>query len=143
MGIFQKNCQGKIVSEPKLPPFSKTDADNFYPKTYSIPKEVNLENLNCFPNLPIPPDSPEYVPFNKIQSSLNMLKRFYQNVTRIQHLVQMEYLTEFSSNLKAHTTFLPPSSIKVFSLGSPPVSWSESIVKLAHKKGNTADITNC
>ena len=53
-----------MSKETILPTFTKGKADQYYPATYSVPKQINLPDIHWFPQQFITPDSEGFEPFD-------------------------------------------------------------------------------
>jgi hypothetical protein len=122
--------------------FSKQLSDDYYPKTYIVAKDINFQNVDWFlPNW-ITPQSPEYVPFNlepiRPKDVKNMLRKTNQKSTPGPDGIPYGILLKLQSSHHLLATLFN----KVLESGQPPPSWSESLIKLVHKKGSVDDPKN-
>ena len=137
----KKACNGTLDLDPEPPGFSKIEADQFYPSMYSEPKIIDLANLSWFTvkaNL----ESENHTTFSTepirpkdIRNTLiNCNKKSSPGPDGV----------PYSILLKLPCTHHTLATLynKVLASGCPPSSWSESVVKLLHKKGPTNDPTN-
>ena len=138
----KKATKGNLDSVPEFPTFSKPDADNFYPKTYSQAKIVDLTKLSWFPNVPTHPQKEDFKPFSKEpirpRDIRATLMKCNKNSSPGPDGIPYSILLKFPC---IHHT-LATLFNKVLVHGSPPRSWSESVIKLLHKSGSTDDPTN-
>ena len=128
----------------------KATADHFYSATYSVHKEIDSwdptddasSKLNWFPNLPTSPEDGDFTQFNTapirprdIRSTLSKCnKKSAPGPDGITYLT----LLKLESTHHILATFFN----KVFLSGAHPPTWGESLVKLIHKKGDTATPSN-
>jgi hypothetical protein len=133
---------GTFGSDEKQPSFNKAAADDFYPRTYSVPKVINLENLNWITQTGIAPDSPDFAPFDNTPIKPKDIKRVLTKANLKSAPGPDGIPYGVLLKLESCHHILATLFNKVFSMGSPPSSWGESVVKLAHKKDDTADPSN-
>ena len=138
----KKATKGDLDSVPEVPTFSKTVADKFYPQTYSQEKIVDIASLSWFPNLPTFPEKEDFKPFSKEpirpRDIKSTLMKCNKNSSPGPDGIPYSILLKFPC---IHHT-LATLFNKVLVHGSPPRSWSESVIKLIHKSGSTDDPTN-
>ena len=148
--LYQKNrwdfakkvTKGTLHQDQKFPSFRKTDADHFYPTTYSLPKVIQVEDLNWFPMVPRVPQDPGYTQFNlepiKPRDVRSVLKNANQKSSPGPDGIPYSVLYKFHSTHHILATLYN----KILVSGVSPRSWSESVIKLIHKKGPINDATN-
>ena len=143
---FHKNSKDIVNDtfgkENAPPSFDKATADYYYPSTYSVPKEIDYNQLHWFPQLPTSPESPDFTPFNtepfRPKDITNILSK--SNKLSAPGPCGVTYRTL----LKLETThhILATYFNKVFMSGAHPPSWGESVVKPIHKKCATSVPSN-
>ena len=126
-------CNGSFGKEVIEPTFSKEDGDKFYPTTYSISRRLDIGKLQWYPKVNINPEQ-GMVPFDlspiKPKEVLSTLKKAKQNSASGPDGIPYGILTKLPSTHHVLATLYT----KVATVGSPPDTWSESIVKLIYKK---------
>ena len=138
----RKACNGTLEKAAEIPTFDKATADQFYQSTYSIPKTIDLSALNWFPHLPVNSDDESFNAFSMDpfrprdikQVLINSNKNSSPGPDGIPYSILLKLPT-------LHHT-LATLFTKVLHSGVPPKSWSESVIKLVHKKGDTKDPSN-
>ena len=140
---FSKQAvKGSLLQEKLKPTFDLGFANTYYSEKYSTPGIIDLNNLNWFPFLSITHESPNFEPFNceplRPKDVKNILKSANLKSSPGPDGIPYEILFKF----KCLHHILATLYNKVNVLGSPPPSWSHSVVKLLHKKGPTNDPGN-
>ena len=133
---------GTFGKETVKPSFSAQTANTHFPNTYSQPRQIQLPDLHWFPPILASPLDSEFVPFDNscfkprdVRSVLaSSNKKSAPGPDGVSYSVL--YKLECTHHILA-TLFT-----KVLSMGCPPPSWSESVVKLLHKKGDSSNPTN-
>ena len=140
---FAKEIVNGTFGEDNVKPaFSKQTANTHFPNTYSHPTQINLPDLHWFPPILASPLDNDFVPFENghfkprdVRSVLsNSNKKSAPGPDGVSYSVL--YKLECTHHVLA-TLFS-----KVLSMGCPPTSWSESVVKLLFKKGDPSDPSN-
>jgi hypothetical protein len=131
----KKAVKGTLDSKPEPPGFTKVQADQFYPETYSNPKIIDPTKLNWFPNLPVTPADDNYQSFNMEPIRPRDVKQTLKNCNKNSSPGPdgIPYSILYKLPCTHHT--LATLYNKVLQTGYPPKSWSESVVKLIHKSG--------
>ena len=140
---FSKQAvKGSLLQEKLKPTFDLGFANTYYPEKYSTPGNIDLNSLNWFPFVSVTHESPNFEPFNceplRPKDVKNILKNANLKSSPGPDGIQYEILFKF--NCLHH--ILATLYNKVNVMGSPPPSWSHSVVKLLHKKGSTNDPGN-
>ena len=122
--------------------FDKVKADQHYPDTYSIPRDINLEDLHWYPPALTSPQNVDFKPFDSSPIRPRDIRKVLMNSNK--NSAPGPDGVPFSVLLKLESTHHILSTLftKVQALGAPPTSWGESVVKLIHKKGEASDPTN-
>ena len=148
--MFHKNrweysksvVKGTFGKENLLPEFTKEEADNFYPKSYSVPKDLDYEKIHWFPFISANPTNEDFKPFDmsviRPRDVKNVLKNANQKSSPGPDGIPYGILTK----LPCTHHILASLFNKVLMYGAPPTSWSESIINLIHKKSSTKDPRN-
>ena len=138
----KKACNDTLDTVTDPPHFNKATADNYYQTTYSNPKIIDLTALNWFPRLPVDPGEDNFVKFSmdpfRPKDIRNVLKQCNKNSSPGPDGIPYNIILKLPA---IHLTLATLYS-KVLQTGLPPKSWSESIIKLIHKKGDNSDPTN-
>ena len=128
--------------ETVKPVFSEQTANQHYPATYSQPMQVHLPDLHWFPPILASPVDPNFVPFEtghfRPRDVRNVLANSNKKSAPGPDGVSYSVLHKLESTHHILATLFT----KVLTLGCPPSSWSESVVKLVHKKGDASDPSN-
>ena len=138
----KKAVNGDLDKLDEPPGFTKAEADEFYPQTYSVPKMIDINQLNWFPHLPISPENDNFTNFSmdpiRPRDIKNTLLQCNKNSSPGPDGIPYSIL------LKLPTTHHTLATLynKVLQTGYAPRSWSESVVKLLHKSGPTNVQTN-
>ena len=131
-----------MSKETILPSFTKDKSNQYYPATYSVPKQINLPDLHWFPQQVITPDSEGFKPFDnspiRPRDVRKALAKSNKNLAPGPDGISYGVLSKLNSCNHTLATLYS----KVLAMGSPPPSWSESVVKPVHKKGDPSDPTN-
>ena len=130
-----KAVKDTLDLKPEPPGFSKIQADQFYPETYSNPKIIDPTKLNWFPILPVSPADDNYQPFNLEPIRPRDVKQTLKNCNKNSSPGPdgIPYSILYKLPCTHHT--LATLYNKVLQTVYPPKSWSESVVKLIHKSG--------
>ena len=124
------------------PAFSEQVGNLHYPNTYSQPKEIHLPDLHWFPPILASPLDDGFVPFEngpfRPRDVRSVLKSSNKKSAPGPDGVSYSVLLKLESTHHLLATLFT----KVLAMGCPPPSWSESVVKLLHKKGDPADPSN-
>ena len=138
----RKASKGTPGNENIQTSFSKQEADIFYPNTYSVPKLIDYQNIQWFPFIKVKPEDPSFTPFNmdpiRPKDVKNILKQSNQKSSPGPDGVPYGILSKLPCTHHILSTLFN----KVMSNGCPPNSWSESMIKLIHKKGDSKDPRN-
>ena len=133
---------GTFGAESVNAKFGKIKADQHYPATYSVPRDILLPDLHWFPPSLITPDHNSFEPFD----TSPIRPRDVRNVLKASNKTSAPGPdgVPFSVLLKLDSThhILATLFTKVLALGTPPSSWGEFLVKLIRKKGDPCDPTN-
>ena len=138
----RKACNGTLEKAAEIPTFDKATADQFYQSTYSIPKTIDLSALNWFPHLPVNSDDESFNAFSMDPFRPRDIKQVLINSNK--NSSPGPDGIPYSIHLKLPTLHHTLATLftKVLHSGVPPKSWSESVIKLVHKKGDTKDPSN-
>ena len=148
--LFHKNrfqlarnaVNDSLNKESIQPTFTKAMADQYYPATYSQPKQINLPDLHWFPPQLSSPDSETFQPFDnspiRPRDVRKALAKANKNSAPGPDGITYGVLSKLDSSNHTLATLYS----KVLALGSPPPSWSESVVKPIHKKGEASNPSN-
>ena len=138
----KKACSGALEKVAEVPQFDKVTADQYYQSTYSNPKVIDLSTLHWFPRLPVDPDDDTFKAFSmepfKPRDIRSLLMNCNKNSSPGPDGIPYSILLKLPA---IHHT-LATLFTKVLHSGLPPKSWSESVIKLIHKKGDTKDPSN-
>ena len=135
---FAKEVSNGTFGEDNIQPtFSKTKGNEFYPATYSVPRQINLPDLHWFPPLPPLVSQFDNSPF-KPKDVRNILSKCNKKSAPGPDGVSYSVLSQLDSCHHILATLFT----KVHEYGAPPPSWGESVVKLIYKKGDPSDPTN-
>ena len=133
---------GTFGKETVKPSFTAHTANTYYPSTYSEPRQINLPDLHWFPPNLVSPVSEDFVPFDNSHFRPRDIRSVLANSNK--KSAPGPDGISYSVLLKLDSThhLLATLFTKVLNMGCPPPSWSESVVKLLHKKGDHSDPTN-
>ena len=122
--------------------FDKVKADQYYPDTYSIPRNIHLPDLHWYPPALTSPNDADFKPFDSSPFRPRDIRKVLMNANK--NSAPGPDGVPFSVLLKLDSThhILATLFTKVQALGAPPSSWGESVVKLIHKKGEPSDPSN-
>ena len=125
---------GTFGKETVKPSFTVHTANTYYPSTYSEPRQINLPDLHCFPPNLVSPVSEDFVPFDNSHFRPRDIRSVLANSNK--KSAPGPDGISYSVLLKLDSThhLLATLFTKVLNMGCPPPSWSESVVKLLHKK---------
>ena len=133
---------GTFGKETVKPSFSAQTANTHFPNTYSQPRQIQLPDLHWFPPILASPLDSEFVPFDnscfKPRDVRSVLASSNKKSAPGPDGVSYSVLYKLESTHHILATLFT----KVLSMGCPPPSWSESVVKLLHKKGDSSNPTN-
>ena len=133
---------GTFGNENSVPNFTKTDADTYYPETYSVPKNVDFDQIQWFQYINVNPTDDNFEAFDmsaiRPKDVKNVLKHANQKSSPGPDGIPYGILTK----LPCTHHILASLYSKVLKYGIPPTSWSKSLIKLIHKKGVTNDPRN-
>ena len=137
---FARNAvKGTLDKTEQAPTFTKHTADDYFKSTYSSPREIDLEQLQWFPSLPVTPEHSDFEPFNmdpiRPKDVLAALKRSNKNSAPGPDGITYGILLKLTAAHKPLATLFS----KILESGAPPSCWSESVIKLIHKAGDTRD----
>ena len=138
----RKACNGTLDKAAEVPTFDKATADQFYQSTYSFPKTVDLSALNWFPRLPVASDDVTFKAFSMEPFRPRDIKQVLINCNKNSSPGPDGIPYNILLKLPAIHHTLSTLFTKVLHSGVPPKSWSESVIKLVHKKGDTSDPSN-
>ena len=141
----KKAVSGNLDQDIKEVGFSCEEANRYYPNTYSTPPPFDTSPtcpLNWFPHLPVNPTSSSYTPFNtqplRPKDIKNILKSSNLKSSPGPDGIPYSILYKFDSLHHILATLYN----RILITGATPHSWSESVVKLIHKKGPVGDPKN-
>ena len=140
---YSKEIVTGTFGKPDVQPtYDLQTANQFYTSTYSHHKVIDHSQLNWFPQLPTSPDKPDFVQFNttpiRPRDIGSILAK--SNKKSAPGPDGISYMTLFKLESTHH--ILATLFNKVLTSGAHPPSWGESVVKLAHKKGDPKEPTN-
>ena len=138
----KKACKGDLENSVVHPGFNKVTADDFYQSTYSHSKVIDLTALNWFPTLPVNPEDDNFKSFSMEPFKPKDIKKVLMNCNK--NSAPGPDGIPYSILLKLPTIHHTLATLftKVLHNGLPPKSWSESVIKLIHKKGDNNDPSN-
>lgn len=141
----RKVCRGELGKQEPEVGFNLGTADTYYRNTYSSPVPLDISPdgpLHWFPSIQIHPESETFVPFNCSPFRPKDIKKVLKNSSLKSSPGPdgIPYSILFKFDCLHH--ILSTLYSKVLSMGCPPSSWSESIVKLIYKKGPTDNPQN-
>ena len=124
------------------PAFSEQTANQHYPATYSQSMQVNLPDLHWFPPVLASPVDPTFVPFETSHFRPRDVRSVLANSNKKSAPGPDGVSYSVLHKLESTHHLLATLYTKVLTMGCPPPSWSESVVKLLHKKGDPSDPSN-
>lgn len=137
---FAKSAiKGTLGETPGTVKFTKEEADNFYPSTYSTPHTINRDQLGWIPR--VDPASLT-VPFNTSPITPGLVKATLAKTNKGSSPGPDGIRYGILFNLPSTHHIMASLFTKVQELGTPPTSWGESHITLIHKKGPEEDPTN-
>jgi hypothetical protein len=140
--FFKQVVRGEYGKTNATPAFSKEEADTHYKSTYEAHIVTDFSKLNWFPLLHTHPGMTDYTSFDmsviRPKDVSNVLKSSNHKSSPGPDGIPYGVL----SNMKSTHGVLATLFTCVLKHGAPPPSWSESIIKLIHKKGDLKDPSN-
>lgn len=137
-----KAVNGTLGEIPQEPAFTKEKADGFYPTTYGVPRLINFNHLDWFPSIPTTRSTEDSQEFNlhpiRPREVREALKKCNKQSAPGADGIGYDILNKLPSLQHILATLYS----KVLEFGSPPRSWSESLVKIINKKGDPGDPKN-
>ena len=129
---------GTLFTEKQEVGFSREEANNYYPNTYSRPAHFDPTNLNWFPEI----STGNYKEFNMDSFRPGDVKKILKSANQKSSPgpdgITYSILYKFSCLHHILATLFN----KILSTGGAPPAWSESVVKLLHKKGPAGNPQN-
>ena len=140
---FSKRAiKGTLEAISQGPSFTKTTADAYFKGTYEKEKIVDKNELKWIHGPEVNPQMENFVKFDESPITPRQIRETLKYCNKNSApgpdginfgiLHKLNYLHGILATLFT----------KVFQNGSPPSAWSESIIKLIHKKGSTEDPSN-
>ena len=133
---------GTFGKESVKPAFSEQAANTHFPNTYSQPREINLPDLHWFPPILVSPLDNSYIPFDNSHFKPTDVRSVLANSNKKSAPGPDGVSYSVLHKLESTHHVLATLFTKVLSMGCPPTSWRESVVKLLHKKGDASNPTN-
>ncbi len=134
--------KGSFGKEPVKPAFSEQKSNQHYPSTYSHPRQINLPDLHWFPPILTGPEIESFMPFDCSHFRPRDVRSVLANSNKKSAPGPDGVSYSVLHKLDSCHHILATLFTKVLMTGCPPSSWSESVVKLIHKKGDSSDPSN-
>ena len=134
--------QGTFGAESVNARFDQRKADQFFPTTYSTPRDLHLPDLHWFPPTLLTPEHDTFQPFDTSPFRPRDLRKVLKAANKTSAPGPDGITFGVLLKLEATHHILATLYSKVLAMGTPPSSWGESVVKLIHKKGDASEPSN-